>query len=48
MASSSRSWKSRIYVIAIGIALGLLALAIKGMVTSLAEKPASSTSQLQY
>jgi hypothetical protein len=27
-----RSWKSRIYVILIGIALGMLALAIKGLV----------------
>ncbi len=47
MERPGRSWKSRIYVILIGIALGLLALAIKGMVTSLAEKPATSTSQLQ-
>jgi hypothetical protein len=27
-----RSWKSRIYVILIGIALGMLALAIKGWI----------------
>jgi len=29
-----RSWKSRIYVILIGIALGVLALAIKEMMAS--------------
>ena len=30
MASPSNTWKSRIYVVLVGIALGLLALAIKG------------------
>jgi len=46
MAWPSRSWKSRIYVIVIGIALGLLALAIKKMVSTPSEKPAASMSQL--
>ncbi|MBT3890669.1 MAG: hypothetical protein HON92_03765 [Planctomycetaceae bacterium] len=47
MPSPNSSLKSRFYVILIGIALGLLALAIKEMVSTPSEKPVSSISHLQ-
>jgi hypothetical protein len=48
MARPGRSWKSRIYVILIGIALGLFALAIKEMVSTPVEKQVSYMSVVQH
>jgi hypothetical protein len=47
MTMLRKSWKSRIYVILIGIALGLLALAIKAIVTPGSDQTASSAVSLR-
>jgi hypothetical protein len=47
MASPNNSWKSRIYVVLVGIALGLLALAIKGKDSVPIEQPVPSPSLIQ-